>query len=184
LQRFLHLPDNWLSDPGYTCRGRSNFFFRRKKKMIRKILALTATALPVLAFALTPSSARAQSFTGNYAVSVTETECGIAGNIKCANQTYCLELTDDGDFGRAHSGPATLESSGSSPLSGTFQVIGKMITATFGVGSDTGEDDSVVLVAPANTGTGAIGIGIYDLAAGESEATGLATFGAKNSCSN
>jgi hypothetical protein len=149
--------------------------------MIRKILAFTATALPLLAFALTPSSASAQSFTGNYPVSVTETECGLTGNIKCSNQTYCLELTDDGSFGRSHSGTATLESFDSSPLTGgTFQVIGKTIVVAFGVGSDTGEDDTVVLVAPANASTGTIGIGIYD--SGANEATGLATFGAKNGC--
>ncbi len=152
--------------------------------MIRRILASAAMALPLLGFALMPSSAGAQSFTGNYSVSVTETKCGIAGNIKCANLSYCLELTDDGSIGRPHSGPATLASSGSSPLSGTFQVIGKTIMATFGVGSETGEDDSVVLVAPANGSTGTIGIGIYDLTAGESEASGLATFGVNNSCSN
>ncbi len=152
--------------------------------MIRKILAFTTTALPLLAFALTPSSASAQS-SGNYPVSVTETLCGIAGNIKCGNQSYCLELTDDGSFGRPHSGPAKLESFDSSPLSGgTFQVIGKTIVVSFGVGSDTGEDDTVVLVAPANASTGTIGVGIYDLAAGGSEASGLATFGVKNSCSN
>ena len=58
--------------------------------MIRKILAFTAMALPLLAFALTPSSASAQSFTGNYPVSVTETLCGIAGNIKCGNQTFSV----------------------------------------------------------------------------------------------
>ena len=56
--------------------------------------------------------------------------------------------------------------------------------ASFGVGSSTGEADTVVLVAPANASTGTIGVGIYDLAAGGSEASGFATFGVKNSCSN
>ncbi len=152
--------------------------------MIGKILAFAATALPLLAFALTPSSASAQSFTGNYTVSVTETKCGIFGNIKCGNQSYCLELTDDGGFGRPNSGTATLESFVSSPLSGSFQVIGNTIMASFGVGSGTGEADTVVFVAPANASTAKIGVGIYDLAAGGSEASGLATFGVKNSCSN
>ena len=152
--------------------------------MIRKILAFTVTALPLLAFALTPSSASAQSFTGNYTVSVTETKCGIAGNIKCGNQSYCLELTDDGSFGRPHSGPATLQSSNSGSLFGSFQVIGNTIVATLETGSATGEVGSVVLSAPATASTGKIGTGIYDLAFGQSEATGLATFGVKNSCSN
>ena len=153
--------------------------------MIRKILAFTATALPLLAFALTPSAASAQSFTGNYNVSVTESKCGLTGNIKCGNSSYCLELTDDGSFGRTNSGPAKLNSSQITvPLFGSFQVIGKTIVAAFGIGSGTGEADTIVLVAPANASTGTIGVGIYDLAAGGSEATGLATFGVKNSCSN
>jgi len=151
--------------------------------MIGNIRTLTAAALAILAFAMTSSAAKAQSLTGNFTVSVTETKCGISGNIKCGNQSYCLELTDDGSSGRPQSGPAILESSGSTPLYGNFQVIGKTFMATFGVGSDTGEEDSVVLVAPANPSAGTIGIGIYDLAAGESEASGLATFGAKNGCS-
>jgi len=162
--------------------------------MIRKILAFTTTALPLLAFALTPSSANAASstsstsakvFTANYLVSVTETKCGLTGNIVCGNQTYCLALTDDGAFGRPNSGTATLNSFNSSPLTGgTFQVIGNTIVVAFGVGSGTGEADTVVLVAPANASTGTIGVGIYDLAAGGTEASGLATFGVKNSCSN
>jgi len=168
----------------------------KKNKMIRKILAFTATALPLLAFALTASaaspakpasstsSASAQIFTGDYLVSVTETQCGMFGDIKCGNQSYCLELTDDGGFGRPNSGTAVLKSFVSSPLSGSFQVIGKTIMVSFGVGSGTGEADTVVLVAPATASTGQIGVGIYDLAAGGSEASGLATFGAKNSCSN
>ena len=164
----------------------------KKNKMIRKILAFTATALPLLALALTPSAAKsanstssasAQIFTGNYLVSVTETKCGIAGNIICGNQSYCLVLNDDGGFGRPNSGTAVLNSFNSSPLSGTFQVIGNTIMVTFGTGSATGEAGGVVLAAPATASTGKIGTGIYDLVLGGSEASGLATFGAKNSCS-
>jgi hypothetical protein len=81
----------------------------------------------------------------------------------------------------ATSGTATLNSFNSSPLTGgTFQVIGKTIVVAFGVGSGTGENNTVVLVAPANASTGTIGVGIYD--SGANEATGLATFGVKNSC--
>ena len=158
--------------------------------MIRKILAFTAAALPLLAFALTPSatsaatSASQRIFTGNYLVSVTETKCGLTGNIICGNQSYCLVLSDDGAFGRPNSGTAELNSFNSSPLSGgTFQVIGNTIIVNFGVGSGTGEADTVVLVAPANPSTGTIGVGVYELAAGGIEASGLATFGVKNSCS-
>lgn len=148
--------------------------------MIGKIFAFTATALPILAFALTPSAASAQSFTGNYPVSLTQTKCGLTGNIKCGNQSYCLKLTDDGNFGRPHSGLATLESFVSSPFSGTFQVVGNTIVAAFGTESGTGEGGGFVLVAPANASTGVIGTGIYDLV--PNEASALATFGVKNGC--
>lgn len=150
--------------------------------MIRKSFAFTATALPILALVLTSSAATAQSFTGNYPVFTTESKCGLTGNITCGNQSYCLKLTDDGDFGRPHSGLATLESFNSSPFSGTFQVIGNTIMATFGTESGTGEAGGFVLVAPANASTGKIGTGIYDLVQGGSEASALATFGVKNGC--
>ena len=151
-------------------------------KMIRKSFAFTATALPILAFALTPSAASAQNFTGTYPVSVTQTLCGIAGNIKCGSSSYCLKLTDDRSFGRPDSGPATLESFNSPSLFGTFEVIGNTIMTTFQT-SGNGTSSGVVIAAPASARTGQIGIGIYDLVvAGESEASGLATFGVKNGC--
>jgi hypothetical protein len=149
---------------------------------MKNVITLTTTVLAIVAFALTPSAAKAQSFTGNFPVSVTEVEAGIAGNIKGSNQAFCMVLTDDGSFGRAHSGPATLESFGGSSLPGTFQVIGKTIIATFETRSDNGEAGGLVLVAPANASNGTIGVGVYDLVFGESEASGLATFGMKNGC--
>src|SRR4029077_181018 len=77
--------------------------------MIRNISKLMATALAILDFALTSSIAKAQSFTGNYPVLETQVKAGIGGTIKGANQNFCLVLTDDGNFGRPHSGTATLE---------------------------------------------------------------------------
>jgi hypothetical protein len=144
--------------------------------MIKKIRIYMATALPILAFALVPSAAKAQSFTGNYPVSVTEVQAGVAGNIKGGNEKFCLVLTDDGGFGRPHSGTATMESAGggggitdvvgvgaseSEITEGEFYVIGKMIFVNFVVGSDTGEASGLVLFAPANPSTGAIGTGIF-----------------------
>jgi hypothetical protein len=151
--------------------------------MNRNISTLMATAaLAIAAFALAPSSAKAQSFTGNYPVSVTETECGIAGNIKCSNQSYCLELTDDGGFGRKHSGTATLETFGGGTLSGgEFYVIGNMIFVNFGVAGGEGEETGLVLFAPANASTGKIGTGIFGLTGGV-PSSGLATVGEKNGC--
>jgi len=140
-----------------------------------------ATALAILAFALTPSAAKAQSFTGKYPVLETQVLAGFAGNIKGGNESFCLMLTDDGSIGRPHSGPATLESlGGGGSFSGTFQVIGKMILANFEVGSDTGEVEGLVLVAPASSGkigtTGVMGL------AGGVPSSGLATVGTKNGC--
>jgi hypothetical protein len=88
--------------------------------MIEKLRIYMTTALPILAFALAlaPSAAKAQSFTGNYPVSVTEVQAGIAGNIKGGNEKFCLVLNDDGGFGRPNSGTATLEGFNGGSLSG------------------------------------------------------------------
>jgi hypothetical protein len=150
--------------------------------MTRNVRTFIAMTLPILAFALTPSAAKAQSFTGNYPMSVTEVEAGIAGNIKGANEAFCLELTDDGSFGRRHSGMATLETFGDGSISGgEFYVIGNMIFVNFVVGSDTGEDVGLVLFAPANSSNGKIGTGILGLTGGV-PSSGLATVGEKNGC--
>jgi len=150
--------------------------------MIKNVRIYLATALPILAFAIAPSGAQAQSFTGNYPVSVTEVQAGIAGNIKGGNENFCLELSDDGDFGRPNSGTATLEGfNGGSLSGGEFYVIGKMIYVNFVVGSDTGEAAGLVLFAPANPSKGTIGTGIFGLTGG-APSSGLATVGAKNGC--
>ena len=150
---------------------------------MRNIGTLMATALAILAFALTPSAAKAQGvFTGNYPVLETEVEGGIAGNIKGGNASYCLELTDDGGFGRKHSGTATLETFGGGTLSGgEFYVIGNMIFVNCGVAGGEGEETGLVLFAPANASTGKIGTGIFGLTGGV-PSSGLATVGEKNGC--
>ena len=150
--------------------------------MSRNIRTFIAMALPVLAFALAPNAAKAQNFTGNYPVFETQVKGGIAGNIKGANQNYCLVLTDDGAFGRAHSGTATLEGfNGGSLTGGEFYVIGNNILVNFVVGSSTGEASALVLVAPANASKGTIGTGILALTGGV-PSSGLATVGAKGGC--
>ena len=149
--------------------------------MSRNIRTFIAMALPLLAFAIGPSAAKAQSFTGNYPVLETQVKGGIAGNIKGANQNFCLVLTDDGNFGRPHSGTATLEGFDGGSLTGEFYVIGHNILVNFVVGSTTGEASSLVLFARANASTGTIGTGILGLTGGV-VSTGLATVGAKNGC--
>jgi len=141
-----------------------------------------AMALPLLAFAIGPSAARAQSFTGNYPVLETQVKGGIAGNIKGGNQNFCLVLTDDGGFGRPHSGTATLDGfNGGSLTGGAFYVIGNNIFVNFVVSTTTGEAAGLVLFAPANASKGTIGTGILGLTGGV-PSTGLATVGAKNGC--
>ncbi|HWW13575.1 MAG TPA: hypothetical protein VN310_02845 [Candidatus Dormibacteraeota bacterium] len=150
--------------------------------MSRNIRTFIAMALPLLAFAIVPSAAKAQSFTGNYPVLETQVKAGIAGTIKGGNQNFCLVLTDDGAFGRPHSGTATLEGfDGGSLTGGEFYVIGNNILVNFVVGSSTGEASALVLFAPANASKGTIGTGILGLTGGV-PSTGLATVGAKNGC--
>ena len=150
--------------------------------MSRNIRTFIAMALPLLAFAIGPSAAKAQSFTGNYPVLETQAKAGITGNIKGGNQSFCLVLTDDGAFGRPHSGTATLEGfNGGSLTGGEFYVIGHNILVNFVVGSTTGEATSLVLFAPANATTATIGTGILGLTGGV-PSSGLATVGAKNGC--
>ena len=145
-------------------------------------IKLMATALATLAFALTSSAAKAQSFTGDYPVLETQVKAGVGGTIKGANQNFCLVLTDDGSFGRPHSGTATLEGfDGGSLTGGEFYVIGNNIFVNFVVGSSTGEASALVIFAPANASKGTIGTGILGLAGGV-PSSGLATFGVKNGC--
>jgi hypothetical protein len=150
--------------------------------MTRNIRTFIAMALPVLAFAIAPSVAKAQSFTGNYPVLETQVKAGVGGTIKGANQNFCLVLTDDGSFGRPHSGTATLEGfDGGSLTGGEFYVIGNNIFVNFVVGSSTGEAAGLVIFAPATASTWKIGTGILGLTGGV-PSTGLATVGVKNGC--
>jgi hypothetical protein len=153
----------------------------RDKKMTNKIRTLIAIALPVLAFAaLAPSAAKAQSYTGNYPVAVTQNKGGIAGTILLGNVSFCLELVDDGDFGRPHSGTATLgDYEGGTLTGGEFYVLGTMIFVNFSVGSDNGESVGLVLFAPASNGK--IGAGIFGDTGGV-PTSGLAKIGAKGGC--
>jgi hypothetical protein len=160
----------------------------RGQKMTNKIRTLIAMAVPVLAFALAPSAAKAQSsavsstvsYTGNYPVEVTEVKAGIAGTIPGGNVSFCLELTDDGDYGRPHSGTATLgDYEGGTLSGGEFYVLGNMIFVNFAVGSDTGESVGLVLFAPVTNGK--IGTGIFGDTGGV-PSSGMAKVGAKGGC--
>ena len=150
--------------------------------MSRNIRTFIAMALPLLAFAIGPSAAKAASFTGNYPVLETQGKAGLTGNITGGNQSYCLVLTDDGAFGRPHSGTATLESFNAPSITGgEFYVIGNNIFVNFTVGSSNGEASGLALFAPVNITKGTIGTGILALTGGV-PSSGLATVGAKNGC--
>lgn len=141
--------------------------------MTRNIRLFMAAALPIMAFALTPGAARAQSYTGNWPATVTHS--------KGSNGTYCLSLTDNGSLGWPHSGQATTVE-GNSTLYGTFQVIGGLITVTI-ESQGSYQNAGLVFVAQASNGT--IGRGVYDdVYNGEEIDSGVLAFGAKNSCSS
>lgn len=141
--------------------------------MMRNIRTFMAMALPIVAFALTPGAAVAQSYTGNWPATVSHSTG--------SNGTYCLTLTDNGSNGWPHSGQATTVEDGTT-LYGTFQLIGGLLTVTIqSYGSY--EDAGLVFVAPASKGT--IGKGVFDdVYSGEEIDSGALAFGAKNGCSN
>lgn len=148
--------------------------------MINKGRTLIAMAVAVLGFAVAPSAAKAQSYTGNYPVAVTQGKAGIAGTIPVGNVSFCLELVDNGDYGRPHSGTATLGNYEGGTLSGgEFYVLGTMIFVNFSVGSDNGESVGLVLFAPASNGK--IGAGIFGDTGGV-PSSGLAKVGVKGGC--
>ena len=148
--------------------------------MTKKIRTLIALAVPVFVFALAPSAAKAQSYTGNYPVAVTEAKGGIAGTIPIGNVNFCLELTDNGDYGRPHSGTATLgDYEGGTLTGGEFYVLGNMIFVNFAAGSDNGENVGLVLFAPVINGK--IGTGIFGDTGGV-PSSGMAKIGAKGGC--
>ena len=142
--------------------------------MTRKTRTFIALALPILAFALMPSAAMAQSFSGNYPL--TET---LVGSFK-GTYSYCLTLTDNGSDGLPHSGPATLNGNGFSNLEGSFQVVNNLLVATFYVADDNGSLSGLVFVGPASKGT--IGKGFAQLVSGAATVTGKLVFGAKGGC--
>jgi len=131
-----------------------------------------AMALPILAFALMPSAATAQSYSGNWPITITHSQR--------ANGTYCLTLTDDGDFGWPHSGEATV--TGFEAIFGTFQLIDGLLVVTIDVPGSGAEPASLLFTAHASRGN--IGKGVYEIAQGEEIDSGVLVFGAKNGCSN
>lgn len=142
--------------------------------MTRITRTLIAMALPIVAFALVPRAAVAQSYTGNR--QITET---ITGEFK-GTYTYCLALTDNGSEGFPHSGLATLNGDGFTNLQGIFQVVNGLMVATFYVQSGGGSLSGLVFVGSASKGN--VGNGFGESVSGAATVTGKLVVGAKGSC--
>jgi hypothetical protein len=133
-----------------------------------------ATVLPIVAFALTPSAAMAQSYSGTYPLTVTQSHH--------ANGTYCLTLTDDGSLGFPHSGEASLygEKVGGNLPYGTFQLINHLLMVTIDQPGGTGQNAGLVFIAPASD---IVGKGVYEqVYGGEEFDSGVLAFGARGGC--
>ena len=140
--------------------------------MVRNIRTFMAMMLPILAFALTPGAASAQSYSGNWPITISHSQS--------ANGTYCVTLTDDGEFGWPHSGPASVNGFGD--IYGEFQLINGMLVVTIQVVGSGEELASVLFTARASGGH--IGKGVYETAQGAVTDSGALVFGAKGGCSN
>lgn len=136
---------------------------------MKNVGVFAATALAIAVFAFTPSSATAQSYSGKWQVTWDVTFPGPPFN---GVYTYCLKLTDNGSMGFPHSGPATLNGSGNSNVSGIFQVINGEFIATFLEGTGNGELDTQVFVGAASKGSIVNGLGESSF----DYVTGAATF--------
>jgi hypothetical protein len=129
--------------------------------------------LLVAACLLTSGKAIAQSYSGNWPLTVFHSQH--------ADGKYCLTLTDDGEYGWPHSGPATLVSRKvGGTISGSFQLIDNLLMVTFGEGTGTGELASLLLIAPA--GAGDVSQGAYEMAYGPEIDSGVLVFGTKDGC--
>ena len=142
---------------------------------MKNIGVLATAVLAIAVFALSPSSAAAQSYSGNYPITWDVTYPHQFSN----TYTFCLKLTDNGSVGFPHSGQATLTSPGNPNVTGVFQVINGEFVATFLEGTDNGELDTQIFAAPARKGTIGTGFGEESFV----NLTGTADFGKKNSCS-
>jgi hypothetical protein len=134
---------------------------------IRKFIA---TGLAIASFALATSAAMAQSYTGNWQVTVTQSQR--------SNGTYCVALTDNGSYGWPHSGEASLIPN-NSQYPGYFTGIDGLMTVTFTYPSGEGDCcDFFVLTARASNGR--IGKGAFNYL-GLTD-NGFVAFGKKDGC--
>jgi hypothetical protein len=138
--------------------------------MIRNIRKFMAIALPVVAFAMASNAAMAQSYTGRWPVTVS--------NSKFANGKYCLVLTEQSGGGFPRGGGAELIPANGTE-SGTFTVINGLLTATFPTPEDA---DIAFQLFTAHASDGDLAKGDYELAYGGFYDFGLLAVGTKGDC--
>ncbi len=138
--------------------------------MTTNVRRFIAMALPILALALMSGAAMAQSYSGNWPATVTESQR--------SNGTYCVTLTDDGSYGFPHSGEAVLNGQ-ENPYGGYFTVIDGLITVTFTYPSGEG-DCCAFQVFTAHANNGKINKGVFNYF-GLTD-IGLLAFGKKDGC--
>jgi hypothetical protein len=139
--------------------------------MTTNIRRFMVMALPIVAFALMSSAAMTQSYSGNWPMTVSKSQF--------ANGKYCVALTDDGSGGWPHSGEAVLvPENGTYP--GIFQVIDGLLTVNIAL--PTGEGSLEFLLYTARASNGHIGKGVYNLAYGGYNDSGVLVFGEKGGC--
>ncbi len=146
--------------------------------MTTSVGVFAASALAIVAFALAPSRATTQGYSGDYPLT-----WNVSYGYGLGNHTYCLKLTDNGTFGFPHSGPARVTGDYVvTDTQGFFQVINNELVATFYVpGAE--EIGDVVFAAPASNDD--IGDGFAEYAAsGAFTDSGALTFGKKGGCDN
>lgn len=131
-----------------------------------------AAAVTVAAFALTSSAAMAQSYTGNWPVTVTESQR--------SNGTYCISLSDETNNGFPNGGEATLNGK-ENPYGGYYTVVEGLITVTFTYPSGEG-DCCNFQVFTAHASNGRIGKGVYNYF-GIAD-IGQLIFGKKDACTD
>lgn len=139
---------------------------------MKSTIAAAIAGLTALGFAASAGAATTGLYSGRFPVAVTEAAD--------RNFTGCLVLTDNGQGGFPHSGPAVMDST---QTFGQFQVIGRFLLVTIGHGSSTGELTYVEFAAPASSGI--IGVGVFDnngFFTNKGFDVGKATFGNRNAC--
>lgn len=137
--------------------------------MIKNIAKFAAAVLPVVAFAMAPSTAMAQSYTGNWPATVSGTVL--------SNGTYCLTLTEQSASGGIQRGEASWISDGTK-WTGQFLIIDGILMVQIYVPEGAGEIGAQVWVAHAHQGK--IGARVFGGVEGDD---GKVVFGEKNGCS-